>query len=786
MACATGCTSDDPEVQPAHDLDQDGWTVQDGDCDDADPEVHPGATEIWYDGVDQDCDARSDHDQDLDGHDSLDQGEGLDCWDDPNRTPEGFETLNGFNPALQAAQVHPGADDRWYDGVDADCAGDDDFDADQDGAGTDVFPADGLDAYGSDCDDGDVTVVPGAEELCDGQDNDCDGTLAPTEQDGDADGYAPCAQDAGGWDGSEGRGADDCDDTDASVHPGSEELCDGQDNDCDGVVSDDEQDHDGDGYVACGEGPDQWRGEPGLSSGDCDDYDDTVAPGYSEVCDGQDNDCDGLLPAEESDDDGDGYVECVEDEGGWDHSPTPDFGDCVDTDATIHPGAARFCGRYTLADADWRLIGERQGHQAGYAVSPAGDVDNDGVDDFLIGAPGYEGPGIGSGAAYLVYGPPGAHGSVDDIGIKLAGEQALDSAGIHTAAAGDVDNDGYDDILVGAYGDDGGGSQAGAAYVVRGPVSNSATLGRAATKLFGEATTDNAGWRVFGAGDIDGDGFGDVLVSAPQHDEDSGAVYLVLAPPEGEHSLADADAKLTGEQPGDEAGRSVAGGGDANGDGVPDLIVGAWKESTAGYKAGAAYVVYGPIGGTSSLTTADARMRGEAEGDVAGVSVSFAGDLDNDGIDDVLVGAHFNSDEERDAGAAYVLYGPVLGELSLSEADARLAGEAEDDHAGVSVSGAGDVNGDGYADILVGAYGFDGGGGAAYLVFGPVTGRISLSERNARYDGEESRDSAGYPVSSAGDIDDDGFPDFLVGAYGHDDPGDGAGAAYLILGGTGL
>jgi hypothetical protein len=430
-----------------------------------------------------------------------------------------------------------------------------------------------------------------------------------------------------------------------------------------------------------------------------------------------------------------------------------------------------------LSRADAKLVGEVASDYAGGSVSGPGDVDGDGRDDLLIGS--WQGA---ANAAYLVLGPVTGTRDLSLADAKLVGEEADDGAGASVSGAGDVDDDGRDDLLIGAWLNDEGGYRAGAVYLVLGPVSGTLDLASADAKLVGEEAYDGAGYerRVSGAGDVDGNGHDDILIGAANDEggTNAGAAYLVLGPVTGTLDLSAADAKLLGGTS-DRAG-SVAGAGDVDGDGLDDLLVGA--SSDGGSLEGAAYLVLGPVTGTVDLSKANAQFIGQNSDDSAGYDVSGAGDVDGDGHDDLLVGAFQNGEGGHYAGAAYVVLGPVTGSLDLSLADAKLVGEGVGDYAGSPVSAAGDMNDDGNDDVLVGAVNNDQAArnaGIAYLVLGPVTGTVDLSAADAKFVGEHGEDHAGY-VAGAGDVDGDKSADLLVGAPWNDGY---VGAAYLIYGG---
>ncbi len=434
-----------------------------------------------------------------------------------------------------------------------------------------------------------------------------------------------------------------------------------------------------------------------------------------------------------------------------------------------------------LATADATLLGVKNRALIGSSLADAGDVNGDGQVDVLIGAGA-------AGKTYLVSGPVTGTMVVSDAATAWFVGGPYSQAGTSMAGAGDVNADGYDDVIIGAPGYAGPPRPGvGAAYLVLGPVTGSFELSLADAIFVGPTAKDNAGVSVSSAGDVDGDGLPDLLVGAAGGYTPagyagccSGAAYVVSGTQRGTHGVRTADTSIHGK-PIDYFGSNVDGLGDVNGDGLDDFLIGATLGSYFGrdielYHAGVSYVWFGPVsGGRLGAFDADVKLVGEETFDYSSISRAAAGDVDGDGLRDILIGSVY-------AGAAYLVRGGVTGTLLLGDADAKLVGEAEDDWAGDAVSGAGDVDADGHDDILVGAHqnGEDG-TGAVYLVRGPVAGSFDLGRADQKLVGAEG-DWAGIAVSSAGDLDSDGRADVLVGAPGHAVDGVRTGAAYVLYG----
>lgn len=476
----------------------------------------------------------------------------------------------------------------------------------------------------------------------------------------------------------------------------------------------------------------------------------------------------------------------------------------------------------SLTDADVTFVAEQAGDWAAYSVTPAGDVNGDGFDDFLVGAPLYgsdpEDPTIPrEGKAYLILGRPQGQWPAGLISLSQANASFLgcgerNMTGRKNYTAGDVNGDGYDDFLISGWKCDSGLEMQGKAYLFLGRPNidwdQDFPVEQADASFLGEGEWDWASYYVCTAGDVNADGYDDFLITATRNDEaglDSGQVYLILGRPEADwgmdYPLAQADASFLGEAEDDRLGRSAAGAGDVNGDGYDDFLIGSISSDDGGVDAGESYLFLGRAreadnwwGMDYSVAGAEASFIGEAAYDEVGRRVAGAGDVNGDEYDDLLLAASRNDQAGADAGKAYlILGGPAADwgtDYPLALADASFLGESNGDQAGRRVSGAGDVNHDGYSDFLIGApHNARGGMGAgtAYLIYGrPAAdwGRdFSLTQADVAYVGKAEVGRAGFEVSEGGDVDGDGIEDLLIGAYGGRNNTEVLGEAYVLLDG---
>ncbi len=416
-------------------------------------------------------------------------------------------------------------------------------------------------------------------------------------------------------------------------------------------------------------------------------------------------------------------------------------------------------------------------------------------------------------------------------GMTIFGADIEDRSGISVGNAGDVNGDGFDDLLIGASLADATGNsrrEAGECYVVfGGPMLPStldlANLGSAGITIFGAGTFDFTGNCVSGAGDINGDGFDDLLVgshhSGVAGDLLKGKCYVIFGGVSLPSTLdlsnpVSAGVTISDAGNGDFIGTSVSGAGDVNGDGFDDIIVGdfgAYQAGSGVFATGVSYVIFGAASLPATLTVdslgaAGVTIFGVDFGDASGRSVSNAGDVNGDGFDDLLVGAEradASPNAKTNAGESYVIFGrasfpTVLNLGNLGSGGLTIYGADSEDRSGYSVSNAGDVNGDGFDDILIGAYRDDGhatlNADKSYLIFGGATlpAAIDLFAPGAAgitILGVDAGDHSGRSVSNAGDVNGDGYDDLLIGAHdaaaaGNSKPS--AGEAYVVFGSPSL
>jgi hypothetical protein len=749
-----------------------GYHTDAEDCDDLDPAVHPDAPETC-DGVDNDCDTLVDAEDD-----DVDDSTGPTWYPDADGDSYGVEAYG--TAACEAPSGHV-ADAGDCDDMDAALHPDTVWYADADGDGfgvvaystTGCAQPSGYVAEGTDCDDFDDAVHPDATEVCDGGvDNDCSGdaddadagvdtsTFTDWYTDADSDGYGHAASSTASCSAPSGTvaTAGDCDDTDATLHPGTQWYTDA----------------DADGYGD----PDAASASCVQPSGtvsdasDCDDTDAAISPDATEVCDGGvDNDCSGDADDDDvgvdtsthtvfyADSDGDGYGDAASSTSAC-SAPSghaADDSDCDDTDGSVSPAEVEVCGdgldndcsgdaagcgmgsgTWAHTDADHTITGSSTWDSFGASIA-ALDFNGDGYDEIAIGADGDD-ANVSGGGQVSVFSGISASGDADSLASMQLDAVTADGLGSVVASAGDVNADGYEDLLV--------GSSVGSrgAFLVYGQpsVAGSVDIDTVAIEWTGNGSyfgSDSFGASVFGLGDIDNDGYDDFAFGAPTDDEPlqaygsdySGSLFLMYGAASARtggvvHSVS--DAYFTGSR------ASFLGGGD------------------------------GAVGDS---------------------------DIDGDGQTDFFIGCRAMRNGGR-YGSAFFYYGDgsrfsSLGDHADTHLDAEFYGTAEHTSFGSGLE-AGDIDGDGYDDLLVwepsGSSSSSGGTpGIIQVIAGrasPYSGLYSTSSSGAfAITGIASGDSFGGGMELA-DLDDDGELDLVVGASGVDTGASSGGAVYVFHG----
>jgi hypothetical protein len=567
------------------------------------------------------------------------------------------------------ASVYPGADEIWYDGRDQNCDAHSDYDRDGDGF-------DHRSYNGTDCDDNDPELSDHLKWYLDA----------------DGDGYGDPAGLTKSCDQPRYHVTDssDCDDSSSANFPGAAERCDAVDNNCDGIIDEDSAidatlwyvDADADGYGSTAESNHACLAQDGYvgNSQDCDDFNEEIHPRALEICnDHLDNDCDET------------------------------------------PNNCEFAAvLYLQNTAQAIFMGKNANNRFGATVSFIGDFDQDGFDDIAFGAEQYGSLANNSGSIRIFWGPGITRDSPDGINQDTRLEYTITGTELGTS---------------------------GNAY-------------------------DRLGYRIATAGDINDDGFPDLAISAPGYESDSGLVYIYTG-----NSLRTAYPPiiLSSSAKGTEVGSGIASAGDVTGDGVDDFYVGAKKAAFSfssafgedAVSAGATYLVPGPLTDNKNLLLVETQFRGDGDGADAGRNLDSSGDLDGDGLNDLIISAVSSNAGGEGSGVVYVFYPPfTAGQHILSDsAEYAFVGAGKETGTGEALSNGTDLNDDGYADIVIGSPKYNSNRGATYIQFGGKT----YSEINSLYAadwtfiGSLEDTNAGKSVVAGFDSNGDSFHDLLIG-----------------------
>ena len=476
--------------------------------------------------------------------------------------------------------------------------------------------------------------------------------------------------------------------------------------------------------------------------------------------------------------------------------------DCDDNNPAVHPGAVETIGDGMDADCDGldgsadslthaasaTLTGDEAHPRLGNEVLIVDDMTGDSRAEVAITRDVIGLPNSAeelTSEVMLFKGPFTSTMSTEDA-IRWGGDDHFHAP---VLASGDMNGDGLTELVVGelSHSEPKGGS--GRVWIVDGsqlPETKSNNVESLTDLIAAENALTYLGAAVSLSGDLNGDGLADLLVGAHRGggpNPTPGAALVFEGPIHGIVWDTEATLQLTGELPNDYVGSSLTWAGDVNGDGHDDMFIGA-PANFAEDTRGRAYLVYGPHNGTMSLENADATIQGEIDGGNLGHIVSRAGDTNNDGLADLLIGAPLTDAEGQRSGRAWLFSGPLEGTYVASDADATFLSAGELDWTGYDVESAGDVNNDGFDDVLITSpqqYRYVPSRLARVsLFYGPLGGELTPDDADRVWASPYPHDTAGRSIAVGGDLNADGRRDLVVGAPYDDEGGYEAGAVYLL------
>lgn len=442
----------------------------------------------------------------------------------------------------------------------------------------------------------------------------------------------------------------------------------------------------------------------------------------------------------------------------------PETGGTGDTGIETSPGTVD--GKFDLANARTLFVGERPEDHTSMTLATNGDLTGDGVTDLVIGSWWSD---VGDGSAYVVSADTVGRVDLADADAELTGGDGIRVVGC-SVAVGDLDGDSHDDVLIGAY---------DAAFIVQGPVSGNVKAADVAMARFERAAGDrNKCFTVTAAGDINTDADEDLLIALEDIGENTVSVYVADAfTPSTD--LDDLPDRVEGTVESLGGVTSV----DLDSDGIEDVLLGDYRVDDVG---GRVSLVPGPIQDVVSMSDAAAQLLGPYANSAFGLRLSDAGDLNGDGRPDLMVGAPGAAQEPPLEGSAFLWTSEMVGIMPATTADATIEGVEPGSVTGGSVSSAGDVDGDGFADVMVGVpmigwASADFGFGAVYLLHGPFSGSVDLEEAIV-LSGDRTLPLGvvGMSLAALGDVDADGLDDLAVGGWGIEG---NRGGTYLVFGG---